>query len=86
MTSPLTRVAILGAGYISEFHIAAIRRMADTELVAICDVNQALADQTARSFGIPKVYGSLEAMLATETLDVVHVLTPPQTQIGRAHV
>ena len=79
MTSPLTRVAILGAGYISEFHIAAIRRMADTELVAICDVNQALADQTARSFGIPKVYGSLEAMLATETLDVVHVLTPPQT-------
>jgi nucleoside-diphosphate-sugar epimerase/predicted dehydrogenase len=79
MTTLSTRVAILGAGYISEFHIAAIRRMPDAELVAICDLNEALAQQTATSFGIPKVYRSLETMLATEKLDVVHVLTPPQT-------
>jgi nucleoside-diphosphate-sugar epimerase/predicted dehydrogenase len=75
----LSRVAILGAGYISEFHIAAIRRLPDAELVAICDVNEALAQQTATSFGIPAVYGSLETMLAAEKLHVVHVLTPPQT-------
>jgi nucleoside-diphosphate-sugar epimerase/predicted dehydrogenase len=75
----LSRVAILGAGYISEFHIAAIRRLPDAELVAICDVNESLAQQTATSFGIPAVYSSLEAMLATEKLHVVHVLTPPQT-------
>ncbi len=79
MTTLATRVAILGAGYISEFHIAAIRRMPDAELVAICDLNEALAQQTATSFGIPKVYASLEVMLADEKLDVVHVLTPPQT-------
>jgi nucleoside-diphosphate-sugar epimerase/predicted dehydrogenase len=75
----LSRVAILGAGYISEFHIAAIRRLPDAELVAICDVNEALAQQTATSFGIPAVYGSLETMLAAGKLNVVHVLTPPQT-------
>lgn len=79
MTSPVTSVAILGAGYICEYHIAAVRRMPNTEIVAICDVNEALAEQTARSFGIARVYRSLETMLATEKLDVVHVLTPPQT-------
>jgi nucleoside-diphosphate-sugar epimerase/predicted dehydrogenase len=79
MTTLSTRVAILGAGYISEFHIAAIRRMPDAELVAICDLNEAVAQQTATSFGIPKVYASLEVMLSEEKLDVVHVLTPPQT-------
>ena len=84
MTTLSTRVAILGAGYISEFHIAALRRMPDAVLVAICDLNEALARQTATSFGIPKVYSSLEAMLADEKLDVVHVLTPPQTHAATA--
>ena len=84
MTTLSTRVAILGAGYISEFHIAAIRRMPDAELVAICDLNEALAQQTATSFGIPNVYASLEVMLADEKLDVVHVLTPPQTHAATA--
>lgn len=86
MTTLATRVAILGAGYISEFHIAAIRRMPDAELVAICDLNEALAQQTATSFGIPKVYASLEVMLADEKLDVVHVLTPPQTHAVTANL
>jgi nucleoside-diphosphate-sugar epimerase/predicted dehydrogenase len=79
MTPPVTNVAILGAGYISGYHIASVRRSANTQIVAICDTNEALAGQTARSFGIPEAYSNLDTMLASERLDVVHVLTPPHT-------
>ncbi|MEY4508834.1 MAG: hypothetical protein RLZZ450_956 [Pseudomonadota bacterium] len=72
------RVALLGAGYISKFHVEAVRAVSGVELRAICDVSQGKADALARAYGIPKVYASLETMLAEEKLDAVHVLLPPQ--------
>jgi nucleoside-diphosphate-sugar epimerase/predicted dehydrogenase len=76
-TSP-RRVALLGAGYISKFHVEAVRAASGVELVAICDVSQGKADALARAYGIPKVYAKLDTMLAEEKLDAVHVLLPPQ--------
>ncbi|MDB4974761.1 MAG: putative dehydrogenase [Myxococcaceae bacterium] len=72
------RVALLGAGYISKFHVEAVRAVRGVELVAICDVSQGKADALARLYGVPKVYASLETMLAEEKLHAVHVLLPPQ--------
>jgi nucleoside-diphosphate-sugar epimerase/predicted dehydrogenase len=70
-------VGILGAGYISDFHIQALKRLADVEVRAVCDLNQGIAQQLANSRGVPKAYGSLEDMLRREQLSAVHVLTPP---------
>jgi predicted dehydrogenase/nucleoside-diphosphate-sugar epimerase len=72
------RVALLGAGYISKFHVEALRAMKGVELVAVCDIGLARAEALARGYGIAKAYGSLESMLAEEKLDAVHVLLPPQ--------
>jgi nucleoside-diphosphate-sugar epimerase/predicted dehydrogenase len=72
------QVALLGAGYISDFHVSALRLLPHVEVRAICDLNQGLAQQFAEKNGIPTVYGDLGEMLAKEQLDVVHVLTPPQ--------
>ncbi|HEY6880649.1 MAG TPA: Gfo/Idh/MocA family oxidoreductase, partial [Polyangiales bacterium] len=72
------RVALLGAGYISKFHVEAVRAVNGAELVAICDIGLAKAEALARAYGIPKSYASLETMLAEEKLDAVHVLLPPQ--------
>ncbi|NJN49196.1 MAG: NAD-dependent epimerase/dehydratase family protein [Alkalinema sp. RL_2_19] len=72
-----THVAILGAGYIADYHVKALRRIDGVEVRAICDLNQTLAQQFADRHGIPQVYSDLAAMLAEENLDVVHVLTPP---------
>ena len=76
------RVALLGAGYISKFHVEAVRAVRSegrgVELRAICDLSQGKADALATAYGIPKVYASLETMLAEEKLDAVHVLLPPQ--------
>ena len=78
------RVALLGAGYISDWHAQALQSVNGVELVAVCDRFQAKAQALARKFGIAKVYGSLEEMLAAEKLDAVHILTPPDRHFDAA--
>ncbi|MBE9029750.1 NAD-dependent epimerase/dehydratase family protein [filamentous cyanobacterium LEGE 11480] len=80
----MTQVAILGAGYIADYHVKALRRLDGVEVRAICDLNQNLAQQFASSHGIPKTYGDLGTMLSQENLDVVHVLTPPHIHFPTA--
>ncbi|MBF2076173.1 MAG: NAD-dependent epimerase/dehydratase family protein [Synechococcales cyanobacterium C42_A2020_086] len=70
-------VALLGAGYISDFHYDALKVLPTVEVKAVCDLNRRLAEQFAQAKGIPHVYADLDEMLAQEQLDVVHILTPP---------
>ncbi len=82
--SPLTQVAILGAGYIADYHIKALRRIPGVEVRAICDLNQGLAQGLADRHGVPQIYADLGAMLEAENLDAVHVLTPPHIHFPTA--
>ena len=70
------RAAIVGAGYIADFHARAIKAARGVDLVAVCDVNATAVEAFAKSWGVP-AYTSLETMLAEQRLDVVHVLVPP---------
>ena len=70
------RVGLVGAGYISEFHIRALRRLSNVSIIGIADLNISRARAVAERFGIPRSFPSLREM-AAEGLDVVHVLTPP---------
>jgi nucleoside-diphosphate-sugar epimerase/predicted dehydrogenase len=54
------------------------------ELVAVCDRYLSKAQALANNFGIPKVYDSLDQMLAAEHLDAVHVLLPPDRHFDAA--
>lgn len=82
-TNP-TRVAIVGAGYISDYHMAAIKTVPGVQVAAVCDLRRNAAERFAAAHGIPGVYDDLGAMLAGEELDAVHVLTPPQAHVGPA--
>jgi nucleoside-diphosphate-sugar epimerase/predicted dehydrogenase len=77
-------VAILGAGYIADYHIKALRRLPNVEVRAVCDLNQSLAQGLADRHGIPQIYADLGVMLEAENLDVVHVLTPPHIHFPTA--
>jgi len=83
-TDGVRRVALLGAGYIADWHALALQSVDGVELVAVCDRFQSKAEALARKFGVAKVYGSLEEMLAAEKLDAVHVLTPPDRHFEAA--
>ena len=78
------RVALLGAGYIADWHAQALKSVDGLELVAVCDRFETKAEALASKFNVPRVYGSLEEMLAAEKLDSVHVLTPPDRHFESA--
>lgn len=84
MSSKTYRVGILGAGYIAAWHVQALRRIPNVELVAVCDLSQARATALAEAHGIGHTYTSLEKMLDEQELDVVHVLLPPGAHYSSA--
>ncbi|MBV8136410.1 MAG: NAD-dependent epimerase/dehydratase family protein [Deltaproteobacteria bacterium] len=71
------RAAIVGAGYIADFHARAIGQVGGVELVAVCDPNLKSARNFAARWGVSKSFDSLESMFMSEKLDSVHVLAPP---------
>jgi len=74
------RVGVLGAGtWARAAHLPGFARDPRCELVAIADPNKALAEETARMFGIPDVYDSHEALIARDDVDLVDVCTPSAT-------
>ncbi|MGD0345772.1 MAG: NAD-dependent epimerase/dehydratase family protein [Terracidiphilus sp.] len=82
--APKRRVALLGAGYIADWHAKCLQSVAGVELVAVCDQVRARAEVLAATFGVAKTYASLEAMLEAEKLDAVHVLLPPDLHFAAA--
>jgi predicted dehydrogenase/nucleoside-diphosphate-sugar epimerase len=72
------RVGLVGAGYISEFHASAIQRVPNARLVGVTDFVASRAAALAARFSVPNVFSSMEAMIA-DGVDVVHILTPPDT-------
>jgi predicted dehydrogenase/nucleoside-diphosphate-sugar epimerase len=72
------RVGLVGAGYISEFHASAIQRVPNARVVGVTDFVTSRAAALAARFSVPNVFPSMEAMIA-DGVDVVHILTPPDT-------
>jgi len=73
------RVAAVGAGYFSRFQYAAWHRIAETELVGICNRSIAPAKELARQYNIAGVYSNFEQMLDDCKPDLVDIITPPET-------
>jgi predicted dehydrogenase/nucleoside-diphosphate-sugar epimerase len=87
VTSPLaprpTRVAIVGAGFIAEFHLEILRATPGVEVVAVCDADLGRAQSAARRHGIGAAVGAI-AELEPLRIDVAHVLVPPHLHVAVA--
>ncbi len=70
------RVAVVGVGIWGKVHLRAYSQHPSAETVAICDVDEDRARQTAELLTIPACYTSVGEMLANEELDAVSVATP----------
>ena len=71
------RVAVVGAGYFARFHLDAWRRLPEVELVALCDLDAAKAQEAAASFAIPATFGDVGAMLDDAAPDLLDIAAPP---------
>ncbi len=80
-----SRVAIIGTGAIAHAHAEALRQLADAvEIVAVADVDPQKAREFAARFGATRFYTDAAELLDTETLDLVHICTPPQSHVPLA--
>ena len=70
-----TRCAIIGAGYIADWHVAAINATPDVSLDAIVDPAPAGAALAARVGAL--YFTSLEDLIKAKICDAIHILTPP---------
>lgn len=72
------KVGLVGAGYVSGYHIRALKTLPQVEIVGIADLNEERARQIADQYGVPAVFRSLGEMRGARP-DVIHVLTPPDS-------
>lgn len=70
------RVGILGAGGIAEVMAKTISGMKDVECYAVASRNMDKASAFAKEWGCEKAYGSYEAMLGDEKVDLVYIAVP----------
>lgn len=75
-TQRAIRSAIVGTGFIADFHARGIDYFPGANLVAVCDSNLAVAEAFAAGKDA-KSYSSIDEMLGDEQIDAVHILTPP---------
>jgi D-apiose dehydrogenase len=73
------RVAVVGCGFWSRFQVPAWQELSDVDCVAVCDVDQVKAEQTANAFDIKKSYTDAAEMLREQRPDVLDVITSPVT-------
>ena len=69
----------IGAGYFSQFHYDGWQRIPEVTITALCDQDAQKAADTAKQFGISRVYHDYQQMLTEEQPDFVDVITPPAT-------
>jgi 2-alkyl-3-oxoalkanoate reductase len=77
------RVAVVGAGYVANHHLAALKRLDFVELVAICDTQREAAEALASRYGIGLVVTRIDDLAAARP-QIVHVLTPPASHAALA--
>ena len=75
----MTRVAIIGCGFIADQHADQLRALPGLEIVAACDSEELMAVQLADRFRIPHVFTDAAEMLRTIRPDAVHITTPAQS-------
>jgi nucleoside-diphosphate-sugar epimerase/predicted dehydrogenase len=80
------RVALVGCGRISVYHVAALREIRDVEIVAVCDLDEKTAREAATRHGIRGCYSDAETMLRETRPDAVHLLTPPGSHLPLARL
>ena len=71
----------IGAGYFSQFHYDAWRRMPEAEIVCVCDQDERKARTAAEAVGGAAVSTDAAEALGRFEVDFVDVITPPATHL-----
>ena len=79
----MTKVAMLGAGYILQAHATAVAAIPSIRLGMVADASLGRAQAAASKYGFTEAGGSTEAIAASDC-EVVHILLPPALHLEAA--
>ncbi len=77
----MLNVGIVGCGKIADGHVEEIQKLGMARVAAVCDLEPVLAEQLSRRYSIPHSYVDFDRMLRENSLDVIHIATPPQSHL-----
>lgn len=80
----MLKVAIVGCGKIADDHASQIQKIANVEIVGVCDREPLMAKQLADRFPVKQYFTEVDDLLSKTRPDVVHVTTPPQSHYAVA--
>jgi predicted dehydrogenase len=69
-------MGLVGPGFVGRHHIDAVRRLGFVDVVAIAGSDEQHTRAKADALGVPKAYGSFEALAADPEVQVVHNTAP----------
>ncbi|MDO6586298.1 NAD-dependent epimerase/dehydratase family protein [Salipiger sp. 1_MG-2023] len=72
----MTRIGLIGAGYIASWHADALKTTPGVTIAAVCDLSESAAQALAEECGA-QAFTSLDALIESRCCDAVHILTPP---------
>lgn len=67
------RIGIIGAGLIGKDHLEKYEKIDGAEVVALCDLNEALLKEMADKFNVPHTYTDFREMLKRDDIDGIDV-------------
>ncbi|MDZ4771511.1 MAG: NAD-dependent epimerase/dehydratase family protein [Planctomycetota bacterium] len=73
-------VAVVGAGFIADFHLSVLATTPNVTIAAIVDPDRSRAEALAKKFNVARVATSI-AELAGAQIDVAHLLVPPDLHV-----
>jgi len=71
------RGVVVGAGYFSDFHLDAWRRLTGVQIVSVCDLEEGKARAAAAKYGIAEVATDPRVAIERDDIDFVDIATPP---------
>lgn len=81
--SPI-KAAIIGTGFIADYHAEVLRGMRDVELAAACDPHAGRLEEFGARWNVKALLSSIDALVASGGVDVAHVLVPPALHVQAA--
>jgi predicted dehydrogenase len=72
-------VAVVGAGYFSQFHLQGWTQVPAAHIVAVCDTDRSRAQAAAKRFAIPHGFDDAREMLKQLRPALLDIATPPAT-------
>ncbi|HBG02172.1 MAG TPA: dehydrogenase [Firmicutes bacterium] len=84
----MTRIAIIGLGYIGKVHLETLLRIPGVQVVALVGRRMGPLEVLAAKYGIPKVTTNYRTLLEDPSIDVIHNCTPNDLhfEVNRAFI